>query len=115
MAASAEEVRKSIRSYLLVFGALAVLTVITVAASWLKVSVAVAIFIALVIASIKGSLVASVFMHLIHEKAVLFWVLILSAFFFLLLILLPVLQSSETAHLIDQVTYRSGDVGSIGT
>ncbi|GJM25601.1 MAG: hypothetical protein DHS20C16_20160 [Phycisphaerae bacterium] len=104
MAASAEEVRKSIRSYLLVFGALAVLTVITVAASWLKVSVAVGIFIALVIASVKGSLVASVFMHLLHEKAILFWVLIISAFFFLLLILLPVMQSSETAHLIDQVT-----------
>ncbi len=89
---------------MLVFGALAVLTIITVAASWLKVSVAVGIFIALVIASIKGSLVASVFMHLVHEKATLFWVLIISAFFFLLLILLPVMQSSETAHLIDQVT-----------
>lgn len=104
MASSAEDVRKSIRSYMLVFGALAVLTVITVAVSWLKVSVAVGIFIALVIASVKGSLVASVFMHLLHEKAVLFWVLVLTAFFFLLLILLPVIQSSETASLIDQVT-----------
>ncbi|MCA9251776.1 MAG: cytochrome C oxidase subunit IV family protein [Phycisphaerales bacterium] len=103
MAASAEDVRKSIKSYLLVFGALAVLTVITVAASWLKVSVALAIFIALVIASVKGSLVASVFMHLTGEKATLYWVLIISAFFFFLLILLPVLQTWETSHLIDQV------------
>ncbi len=104
MAASAEEVRKSIKSYMLVFGALAVLTVITVAASWLKVSVALGIFIALVIASVKGSLVASVFMHLTGEKATLYWVLIISAFFFILLILIPVIQNSETAHLIDQVT-----------
>ncbi len=104
MASSADDVRKSIRSYLMVFGALGVLTIVTVAASWLKVSVALGIFIALVIASVKGSLVASVFMHLLHEKATLFWVLIISAFFFLLLILIPVMQSYETAHLIDQVT-----------
>lgn len=103
MAASAEEVRSSVRVYLYVFAALGVLTVLTVAVSWLHLPVAGAIAVALLIAATKGSLVASFFMHLLHERRALYWILILCAVFFVALLLLPAMQTQETAGLIDQV------------
>ena len=57
-----------IRVYLMVFGALGVLTIITVLASYLNLSTSEGIFLALIIASIKASLVLGYFMHLISEK-----------------------------------------------
>lgn len=103
MATEAEHVKKSVRVYLFVFGALAVLTVATVAASWIQLSMAAAIALAMLIACVKGTLVASFFMHLTSERAVLYWVLALCVVFFAALVLLPVLQTSETAGLIEQV------------
>lgn len=109
MASSAEEVKSSIKIYLYVFGALAVLTVVTVAAASLKLGVAAGIALALLIASVKGTLVASYFMHLIHERTALYWILGLCAIFFLAMVLLPVLQTSETIHLMDPIYERSGE------
>jgi cytochrome c oxidase subunit 4 len=106
MASSAEEVKSSIKIYLFVFGALAVLTVVTVTAASLKLGVAAGIALALLIASIKGTLVASYFMHLIHERTALYWILGLCAVFFLAMVLLPVLQTSETIHLMDPIYER---------
>jgi caa(3)-type oxidase subunit IV len=83
------EVRKSIRSYMIVFGSLMVLTIITVAAASLQVGVAMGVVIALAIASVKASMVAGVFMHLAHEKMWIYGSLILTAAFFLVLILIP--------------------------
>ena len=83
---SPEYVAREKRKYLVVFGMLAVLTIITVAVSNLKVSHTVAVVIALVIASIKGSLVAAYFMHLISERRLIYAVLGLTAFFFGMLI-----------------------------
>lgn len=103
MAAHAEEVRSQVKTYLMVFAALAVLTVITVLASFLKIGLVGGIVLALLIASLKGTLVASYFMHLLHERAALYWILILCVLFFAALILIPVLQQSETAALIDQL------------
>ncbi len=90
MAESAEEIRKHVRVYILVFAALAVLTVVTVGVSYLKIeSVAATVLIALFIASIKGGLVAGYFMHLVSEKQIIFWVLALTVVFFAALMLLP--------------------------
>ncbi|HSR66828.1 MAG TPA: cytochrome C oxidase subunit IV family protein [Acidobacteriota bacterium] len=88
---SEEEIRKHVRVYLFVFGALLALTVITVAASYLHhvVPMSVSIVIALFIAIIKGSLVACYFMHLIDERKMIYWTLILTAVFFVGLLLLP--------------------------
>ncbi len=95
MAHSAEEVRKHVKVYLTVFAALSVLTVVTVGVSYLQIrSVAMTILIALFIATIKGSLVAGYFMHLVSEKQIIFWVLALTAVFFIVLMLLPVLTES---------------------
>ncbi|MFQ6607808.1 MAG: cytochrome C oxidase subunit IV family protein [Fidelibacterota bacterium] len=80
-----ENVQKYVRRYLTVFGALAVLTVITVGASFLQVGIITAITIAMIIAATKGSLVVGVFMHLITEKKLVFIVLSLTLFLFLVL------------------------------
>jgi caa(3)-type oxidase subunit IV len=47
------------------------------------------IAIALTVATIKGSLVACYFMHLISEKKLILWVLVLTVVFFLALLALP--------------------------
>ncbi len=88
---SAEDIRKHLRVYYMVFGALAVLTGVTVAMAELHfLTVPVAIGLALFVASIKGSLVACYFMHLISERVFVFWVLGICALFFMVLMLLPV-------------------------
>jgi cytochrome c oxidase subunit 4 len=92
---SADDIRKHVRVYMAVFAALAVLTVVTVAVSYLHIeSVAVTVAIALFIASIKGGLVAAYFMHLISEERIIYWVLILTVFFFLVLMVVPILTDT---------------------
>ena len=87
--ASPEDIKKHTKTYLFVFGALAVLTVVTVSASKLEVGMVAAVVIALVIASVKGSLVAAFFMHLAHAEKIIYWVLLLCAMFFAALLFLP--------------------------
>ncbi len=86
------DIKSHVKVYMLVFAALAVLTVTTVAVSYLELSSSEAIFLALIIASIKGSLVASYFMHLISEKAMISWILIMTLVFLLTLLFLPMLS-----------------------
>ena len=86
---SAEEIKKETRVYVLVFVALAALTLITVGVSYLHLSVGAAIALALFIAAIKGSLVAAFFMHLISERKLIYAVLMLTLVFFLALLFLP--------------------------
>ena len=82
-----EEIRKEMRVYLMVFAGLAVLTALTVYACYgLKMPVHTAIMIALVIAATKGFLVAGFFMHLLSERKVIYGVLILTVFFFAVLL-----------------------------
>jgi len=89
------EVQKSVRSYMIVFAMLMVFTVITVAVSRFHFAVPIAIAIALVIATMKGSMVAAVFMHLSHERRWVYGTLILTVVFFLVLLMLPVLTSLD--------------------
>lgn len=86
---SVEEIKKETRVYILVFVTLAALTVVTVAVSYLHLSFVAAIGLALLVATIKGSLVAGFFMHLISERKLVYWILTLTAIFFLALMLLP--------------------------
>lgn len=79
---SPEAIRREIRKYLYVLGALAVLTIITVAISQLHLPTHQAVLLALIVASIKGSLVAAFFMHLISERKLIYGVLVLTVFFF---------------------------------
>ena len=87
------DIGKHIRVYMIVFASLLVLTVVTVGVFYLKLSVPMAITVALIIATIKGSLVACYFMHLLSEKKLIFMVLTLTVAFFVTLLFLPVLTS----------------------
>lgn len=88
-AANPEEVRRHVRSYVVVFVALLCLTLVTVAVSYLHLARPAAIALALIIASVKASLVGAFFMHLISERRVIYAVLALTAAFFLLVLFLP--------------------------
>ena len=89
----AVDINKHVRTYIIVFVALMVLTVVTVAVFYLELSVTAAIVVALFIASIKATLVASFFMHLISEKKLIYSVLILTVVFFLVLLFVPLWTS----------------------
>jgi cytochrome c oxidase subunit 4 len=85
------EIKKSVRAYMTVFVTLMIFTVLTVAASRFHFAVPVAISIALIIAAMKGSMVAGVFMHLSHEKKAIYGALVLTLVFFIVLLFIPVL------------------------
>ncbi len=86
---SHEEIKKHVKIYISVFAALAALTVVTVAVSYLHLPIPKAVAVALVIALVKASLVALFFMHLISEKQIIFYILALSALFFAVLLWFP--------------------------
>jgi cytochrome c oxidase subunit IV len=68
-----------------------VLTIVTVAVSRFHLPIPIAVTVALIVAIIKGSLVACYFMHLISEKKLIYAVLAITAFFFVALMVLPVI------------------------
>jgi cytochrome c oxidase subunit 4 len=87
--AHADDIRKEVKTYLMVFAALMVFTVITVAVSYLHLEVHEAIVIALAVATVKGSLVALYFMHLKHERTLIYYALALTVVFFVFLMAIP--------------------------
>ena len=89
------EIDRHVRVYITVFVALLVLTLVTVAISYLDLSVPMAVTVAMLVATVKGSLVACYFMHLISEKKLILAVLALTAAFFVALLLLPILTVSD--------------------
>ena len=64
----AADIDKHVRIYITVFVALMALTLITVAVSRVHLPVPIAVSVALLVATVKGTLVACYFMHLISEK-----------------------------------------------
>ena len=91
----AADIDRHVRVYITVFVALMALTIITVAVSRVHLPVPIAVTVALVVATIKGSLVACYFMHLISEKKLILAVLLLTVVFFAVLLALPVLTHSN--------------------
>ena len=69
------------------------LTIVTVAISRYHLPVPIAVSVALLVATVKGSLVACYFMHLISEKKLIYAVLLLTAVFFIALLVLPVVTA----------------------
>ena len=81
-----EAIKKAIRTYMFVGGALLVGTILTVWASYIHFgSNAWNITVALIIASVKSFLVAGYFMHLLSEKKAIYATLATTAFFFVAL------------------------------
>ena len=91
----AADIDRHVRIYITVFVALMVLTIVTVAVSYLDLSVPMAVAVALLVATVKGTLVACYFMHLVAEKKLIYIVLGLTALFFVVLLTLPILTHSN--------------------
>lgn len=96
------DIAKAVRVYMIVFGALAIGTILTVLASFIdfgnsEINIAVALFIALV----KGSLVACYFMHLIDERKLIYSFLGATVFFFtgLMYLILWSMQPDSLIHI----------------
>ena len=92
---SNKDLAHHITHYRNIFIYLLIGTALTVAASYLefnvKDSIAGAEFVGLTIATIKGYLVAANFMHLNSEKKMIYWILMLTVFFLILLLSIPLL------------------------
>ena len=86
---AAADIDRHVRIYITVFVALMALTIVTVAVSRFHLPVPIAVSVALLVAIIKGSLVACYFMHLISEKKLIYAVLVLTVVFFVALLALP--------------------------
>ena len=85
-----------IRQYILIGAELLVFTGITVGANQFHFTVPIAITVALIIATMKGSMVAAVFMHLSHERKWIYGALLLTVAFFIVLMSIPVLTTKDT-------------------
>lgn len=86
---SPDEVSKHVKVYVAIFVALLIGTVITVGLNYLHFdSKALTIGIALLVATIKASLVACYFMHLISEKKMIYIILGFTTFFVIGLLVL---------------------------
>src|SRR5438477_8511389 len=88
-------IKKNIRVYLMIGAALFVGTVVTVAVNQVHLAVPLAITVALIIATTKGSLVAAVFMHLSNEKKWVYAALILTLAGFIVVMSLPFLTVND--------------------
>jgi cytochrome c oxidase subunit 4 len=92
------DLKKHVRIYITVFVSLMVLTLVTVAVSYLHLPLWAAVLVALVVASIKGTLVACYFMHLISERKLIYVVMALTVFMFLGVLLGPVITEINEIH-----------------
>ncbi len=90
-----QTIKKEIRTYLIIFLALAILTVVTVAISYLHLAIHLAVVLALVVATVKAGLVAGFFMHLISERQLIYSLLIFVVIFFTGLLFLPLGNHSD--------------------
>tara|TARA_B100000700_G_scaffold318863_1_gene412891 strand:+ start:199 stop:522 length:324 start_codon:yes stop_codon:yes gene_type:complete len=90
-----EDIQHHIKIYINVFIALGVLTIVTVAVSYLDVSFIEAFFIAITVATIKGSLVLGYFMHLLTERQTIIWILVTTFIAFLILLFIPLIWLTD--------------------
>lgn len=109
---SVDDIRAHVKVYLMVFGALAVLTVVTVGVSYLGLGIGPAIGLALLIATVKASLVALFFMHLKGEVRWILWALLLTAVFFVFLMVIPL--STFANHIGTPIQAAAGAHGNSG-
>ena len=90
-----DDFRSHVKIYYMIFGALMVLTGITVGVSYLHLATPMAITVALIVAIIKASLVALFFMHLSNERKVIYWALALTVIFFIFLMFVPLFTNTD--------------------
>jgi len=88
-----------VRKYMVVFFALVVGTILTVAASYLHLPPIPGLILALAIATAKGTLVALFFMHLIDERHLIYWVMGITVLFFFFALLVPWITQANSIHM----------------
>ena len=88
MSEGVHDIKKEVKIYYFVFAVLLILTVVTVLASHIHWGIALGIMAALIIAFVKGSLVASYFMHLRSEQQLIYIVLSLTVSFLIVMLVL---------------------------
>lgn len=93
------DVDRHVKAALMVFASLLLLTGFTVGAYFLHLPTRLAITLALLIATAKGTLVACWFMHLVSEKKLVYWVLGLTAVLFLPLLLFPTFTALDAVRM----------------
>ena len=96
---AAADIDKQVRGYMVVFGTLLALTVITVGVSYMHLELHAAVGVALAIACFKASLVLLFFMHLISERQLIFVILAFTVGFFMVLMFLPILTNLDHIHI----------------
>ena len=101
-----------IKVYRKVFITLLILTGVTVGASYYDFGgiVWLAVGVGLLIAFIKGYLVAANFMHLNNEKKVIYMSLGITVVFFLVLFFMPTLWHNDALHSPDYIPKANGNV-----
>lgn len=92
---NAHDIKKEVKGYLIVFLVLSILTIVTVAVKYLHLPLVGAIILALIIASVKASLVACYFMHLISEQKLIYIILAFTVVFFIGLLALPSIEHHD--------------------
>src|SRR3954466_4682087 len=90
-----ESIRKTIKTYWMISAALFVFTVITVGVNQVHLAIPLAITVALIIATMKGSMVAALFMHLSHERRWIYGALLLTVVFFIVLMSVPMFTTMD--------------------
>jgi cytochrome c oxidase subunit IV len=88
-------IKKSVRGYMMIGATLLLFTAITVAANQVHLAVPIAVTVALIIATMKGSMVAAVFMHLSHERKWIYGSLLLTVVFFIVLMSIPLFTTMD--------------------
>lgn len=92
----------NVKQYLVIFGILMILTVVTVGVSYWHLPPAMGILLGLMIATLKAGLVAAFFMHLKGERAIIYGCLGVTVFFMAILFLLPITDSVMTETRLPQ-------------
>ena len=96
-----EDIKHHVAIYRNVFIALLFLTVLTVGVSYIEFSsFTLGLFIGLLIACVKGFLVASQFMHLNDEKPFIYGTLLMTVLFFFVLLSMPLLWKNNTSDIV---------------
>ena len=98
MSGVTHNLEKEIKGYIIVGTGLLTLTIVTVAVSYLHLNLAKAIILALFIATIKGSMVACYFMHLISERHLIYSILGFVVIFLFCLLFLPLAETHSVPH-----------------
>jgi cytochrome c oxidase subunit 4 len=90
------QMKQNVRKYMMIGALLLLFTGITVAANQVHLAVPLAVTVALIIATMKGSMVAAVFMHLSHERKWIYGALLLTVVFFIVLMCVPIFTTMDT-------------------